>query len=190
MAAKAFTPNTDQAVALGSTAKRLLIRAKAGGGKTSLLIAHALRFPDQRLLYVTFGKANKEDAAARFPSNVTTRTSHGLAWEVGGQFKKTGKQDDLHPSQLAKQYKIPMAFARHLYVTLHNFMVSADREILLRTCLQRSLAMTVRRLRNGRSMFGRICSACVSGLVGAAKAKPSEQSFWNPPPCVCRTTAT
>lgn len=66
MAAKAFTPNKDQAVALGSTAKRLLIRAKAGAGKTSLLIKHALQFPNQRLLYVTFGKANKEDAAARF----------------------------------------------------------------------------------------------------------------------------
>lgn len=130
MAAKAFTPNKDQAVALGSTAKRLLIRAKAGAGKTSLLIKHALRFPTQRLLYVTFGKANKEDAAARFPDNVTTKTSHGLAWEVGGQFKKVGKQDDLHPSHLAKQYGIPMAFARHLYVTLHNYMVSADREIL------------------------------------------------------------
>lgn len=130
MAAKAFTPNEEQGVALASTAKRLLVRSKAGNGKTSLLIEHALRFPNDRILYVTFGKANKEDAATRFPSNVTTKTSHGLAWEVGGQFKKTDKQGDLYPSHLAKAYNIPMAFARHLYDTLHNYMVSADREIM------------------------------------------------------------
>ncbi|VVP60440.1 UvrD-helicase domain-containing protein [Pseudomonas fluorescens] len=130
MAAIAFNPNTEQAVALVSTAHRLLIRAKAGTGKTALLIEHARRKPEQRMLYVTFGKANQEDAAARFPANVITKTSHGLAWEVGGQFKKTGKQGDLFPSQLAKAYRIPMAFARHLRETLHNFMVSADREIL------------------------------------------------------------
>lgn len=130
MAANAFTPNDEQAVALDSTAQRLLVRSKAGNGKTSLLIAHALRYPNDRILYVTFGKANKEEAAARFPSNVTAKTSHGLAWEVGGQFKKTGKQGDLYPSQLAKAYNIPMAFARHLHDTLHNYMVSADREIM------------------------------------------------------------
>ena len=126
MAAVAFIPNNEQAVALASTAHRLLVRAKAGTGKTALLIEHARRNPHLRLLYVTFGKANQEDAAARFPRNVTTKTSHGLAWEVGGQFKKTGKQGDLFPSQLAKAYGIPMAFARHLRETLHNFMVSAD----------------------------------------------------------------
>jgi superfamily II DNA/RNA helicase len=37
MAAIAFTPNTEQAVALASTAHRLLVRAKAGTGKTALL---------------------------------------------------------------------------------------------------------------------------------------------------------
>ncbi|MGO3561420.1 UvrD-helicase domain-containing protein [Pseudomonas helleri] len=130
MAAIAFTPNTEQAVALASTAHRLLVRAKAGTGKTALLIEHARRNSHLRLLYVTFGKANQEDAAARFPQNVTTKTSHGLAWEFGGQFKKTGKQGDLFPSQLAKAYNIPMAFARHLREILHNFMVSADSEIL------------------------------------------------------------
>lgn len=130
MAAVAFIPNNEQAVALASTAHRLLVRAKAGTGKTALLIEHARRNAHLRLLYVTFGKANQEDAAARFPRNVTTKTSHGLAWEVGGQFKKTGKQGDLFPSQLAKAYGIPMAFARHLRETLHNFMVSADNEIL------------------------------------------------------------
>jgi len=130
MAARAFTPNVEQSAALSSTARRLLVRAKAGNGKTSLLIEHALRNPDDKILYVTFGKANKDDAAARFPSNVTTKTSHGLAWEVGGQFKKTGKQGDLYPSQLVKAYSIPMAFARHLLDTLHNYMVSADADIL------------------------------------------------------------
>lgn len=130
MAAEVFTPNTEQAVALASTAHRLLVRAKAGTGKTSLQIEHARRKPHLRFLYVTFGKANQEDAAARFPANVITKTSHGLAWEVGGQFKKTGKQGELFPSQLAKAYSIPMAFARHLRETLHNFMVSADAEIL------------------------------------------------------------
>lgn len=84
MAAIAFTPNTEQAVALASTAHRLLVRAKAGTGKTALLIEHARRNSHLRLLYVTFGKANQEDAAARFPQNVTTKTSHGLAWEVVG----------------------------------------------------------------------------------------------------------
>ena len=102
MAAEVFTPNTEQAVALASTAHRLLVRAKAGTGKTSLQIEHARRKPHLRFLYVTFGKANQEDAAARFPANVITKTSHGLAWEVGGQFKKTGKQGELFPSQLAK----------------------------------------------------------------------------------------
>lgn len=127
----AFIPNTEQAVALASTAQRLLVRAKAGTGKTSLLIEHALRNPSSSILYVTFGKANQEDAAARFPDNVITKTSHGLAWEVGGQFKKANKQGALLPSQLAKAYNIPMAFARHLHDTVHNFMVSADSEILV-----------------------------------------------------------
>ncbi|MBX8557066.1 UvrD-helicase domain-containing protein [Pseudomonas cichorii] len=130
MAALAFNPNTEQSVALASKARRVLVRSKAGTGKTALLIELARRNPLVRYLYVTFGKANQEDAAARVPGNVTTKTGHGLAWEVGGQFKKTGRQGDLFPSQLAKAYDIPMAFARHLRETLHNFMVSADNEIL------------------------------------------------------------
>lgn len=182
MAAKAFTPNTDQAVALGSTAKRLLIRAKAGAARprcssrtpcvslTSACCMSPLARPTRRTQLL-----------ASLPTSPPGPVMGLLGKLVASSRRLASRMISIRPnwpSSTRSPWPL-LATCTSLCTTSWSRQIGRS---WLRTCLQRSLAMTVRRLRNGRSMFGRICSACVSGLVGAAKAKPSEQSFWNPPP--------
>ncbi|WP_019334853.1 UvrD-helicase domain-containing protein [Pseudomonas syringae] len=120
------TPTLEQAVALNSTASKLLLRARAGTGKTTLLELKAEQNPGLRILYLTFGQENQKNAASRFPSNVVCKTTHSAAWEIGGQFKKACKQGDLTPNILKDAYDIPLVFARQLLTTLENYMRSDD----------------------------------------------------------------
>ena len=62
----------------------LKIMAFAGTGKTSTLVAYARARPGLRFLYVAFNKSVQLEAAARFPSNVVSRTSHALAFRTHG----------------------------------------------------------------------------------------------------------
>ncbi|HEY1176967.1 MAG TPA: UvrD-helicase domain-containing protein, partial [Phytomonospora sp.] len=78
----------DRVVALG---KNILVRAKAGTGKTSTLEAIARRFgesdPKKRILYVCFNKTVQVEADGRMPGNVESRTGHSLAYQwVGREF--------------------------------------------------------------------------------------------------------
>ena len=54
------TPTLEQAVALNSTASKLLLRARAGTGKTTLLELKAEQNPGLRILYLTFGQENQK----------------------------------------------------------------------------------------------------------------------------------
>lgn len=54
--------------------------AFAGTGKTSTLELLARRFPQLRFLYIAFNRATADEAKGRFPSNVTSKTAHSLAY--------------------------------------------------------------------------------------------------------------
>lgn len=61
----------------------LALQAGAGTGKTSTLafLAHHTR---RRGRYLAYNKAIAQDAAARFPSTVTCKTAHALAYAATG----------------------------------------------------------------------------------------------------------
>lgn len=72
-----------------SPAKIIVAKAFAGAGKTTTAIGYADARPNERMLYVAFNKGIQEEAAARFGSNVTCRTTHSLAYaEVGKHYAK------------------------------------------------------------------------------------------------------
>lgn len=59
--------------------KILSIQAAAGCAKTTTATMLAYAHPDQRIIYVTFNKANQLDAEAKMPPNVIVKTWFGLA---------------------------------------------------------------------------------------------------------------
>ena len=71
----------------------LKIDACAGSGKTATLIEIAKANPQSKFLYLAFNKAIVEEAKSRFPSNVTIKTTHGLAYrEVVYKYKTASKK--------------------------------------------------------------------------------------------------
>lgn len=66
----------------------LVILAFAGCGKTSTLVGYAKAHPELRMLYVAYNRAIRDEGAAKFPRNVTCKTSHQLAWpEFGSKYQ-------------------------------------------------------------------------------------------------------
>ena len=57
---------------------------RAGTGKTTCLEGYARANAHERILYVVFNRANREEAAQRFPSNTAVCTSHQLAMKFEG----------------------------------------------------------------------------------------------------------
>lgn len=58
----------------------VVIQAGAGTGKTSTLEMLAAALPDKKILYIVYNRAMKDEAEAKFGSNVTVKTGHGLAY--------------------------------------------------------------------------------------------------------------
>ncbi|MBO0732009.1 MAG: UvrD-helicase domain-containing protein, partial [Acidimicrobiaceae bacterium] len=71
-----------EAVCSGGT---VAISAAAGSGKTSTLRMIAKARPRTRMLYVAYNKAIQREAERSFPSNVTCKTAHALAYGEFGQ---------------------------------------------------------------------------------------------------------
>lgn len=92
-----FALNTQQQAimqAVVGQGRNVIVRAKAGTGKTSTLEALARRLeiarPDGRIIYIAFNKSVQIEAGYRMPDNVEARTGHSLSWNaVGAHF--TGK---------------------------------------------------------------------------------------------------
>ena len=66
------------------TGRTVAISAGAGTGKTSTLRMIAEARPRTRMLYVAYNKAIQVEAAKSFPSNVTAKTAHALAYREFG----------------------------------------------------------------------------------------------------------
>ncbi|NXK22344.1 FBH1 helicase, partial [Arenaria interpres] len=113
------------------------IMAFAGTGKTSTLVKYAEKFPDLNFLYVTFNKAVAERGKSVFPSNVTCKTFHSLAFgSVGKHYKEKGKLNFSKMSVYSISFLLQNREGQSLFVrgktvsqTLENFFASSDDEI-------------------------------------------------------------
>lgn len=63
----------------------LVVKAYAGCGKTTTLVAYAHAHPKLRILYLAYNRAIRDEGASKFPSNVVCKTSHQLAWGTFGR---------------------------------------------------------------------------------------------------------
>ena len=72
-------PTQEQAQIIAWKGTKLAVTAFAGTGKTSTLEAYALANPTERMLYLAYNRAIREESERRFPFNVECRTFHQLA---------------------------------------------------------------------------------------------------------------
>ncbi|XP_063782860.1 F-box DNA helicase 1 isoform X2 [Pseudophryne corroboree] len=111
------------------------IMAFAGTGKTSTLIKYAEKRPGLRFLYATFNKSIAVHARKLFPSNVTCKTFHSLAYQKTGVLYQQRKK--LNPFKITSyfvNFVLPegnAGFIRAKLVvkTLETFFSSADATI-------------------------------------------------------------
>lgn len=108
----------------------LKVIAFAGTGKTSTLVEYANVRPHMRFLYVAFNKSVQNEANRKFPSNVTAKTSHALAFRSHGYMHR----DRLVPgfkSNLVKEVLGLDSFedAKYAIDTLYNYLVSKDPKV-------------------------------------------------------------
>jgi len=82
----ALTATSEQQAIIdaAATGKTVAISAGAGTGKTSTLKMIAEARPRTRMLYVAYNKAIQVEAEKSFPSNVTAKTAHSLAYQTFG----------------------------------------------------------------------------------------------------------
>lgn len=108
----------------------LKVTALAGTGKTTTLVAYAQARPRLRFLYVAFNKSVQLEAAAKFPHNVTCKTSHALAFpRFGSKYKdRLISGFKVHTVQAALALSRPEE-ARFAIDTLNHYLVSADPKV-------------------------------------------------------------
>lgn len=109
--------------------KLIVVDAFAGCAKTTTAIGYAAHRPTERMLYLCLNKANAEEAKSRFGANVTSATTHSVAW--------TAMKPDR--DRIAKSWK-PIVLMDQMRLNspreamftmriLADFMNSADTEI-------------------------------------------------------------
>ncbi len=116
-----------------SAGQTLKVIAFAGTGKTTTLVEYTKARPDMKFLYVAFNKSVQMEAQNKFPSNVTCRTSHALAFRVKGFAHK----ERLVPGFKAKIVLEALGLnnyedARFTIDTLTNYLVSPDAKVSIR----------------------------------------------------------
>lgn len=66
----------------------VVVEARAGTGKTTVLKMFAVVRPDDKMVYLAYNKPVADEAKRTFPPNVTVMTSHALAYRtVGYQYR-------------------------------------------------------------------------------------------------------
>ncbi|WP_075881884.1 UvrD-helicase domain-containing protein [Vreelandella massiliensis] len=110
--------------------QKLVVKAYAGTGKTTTLVAFAKANPDARILYVAYNRAIREDAQARFPSNVTCKTTHQLAYAAIGKDYRHKLSPNLRLRDITDAVNtFDWSLAQDIRATIHAFAISADKTI-------------------------------------------------------------
>ncbi|KTS76438.1 DNA helicase [Pseudomonas oryzihabitans] len=117
----------EQAPAIASNARKLLIQAFAGTGKTTTLVGYANAHSGVKMLYLCYNKSVEMVAKNRFPQNVTCKTAHGLAYAVYGTQYQHKQAGNLRITEVARVLDTQdWELARDVVNTLNTFMASSD----------------------------------------------------------------
>ncbi|MFV1944157.1 UvrD-helicase domain-containing protein [Pseudomonas luteola] len=125
----AFTPTHEQEPIIASKAKKLVVRAYAGTGKTSTLVAFARANPSEQMLYLAYNRAIRDEATKKFPRNVTCKTTHQIAFTGYGKTLQHKLKGNLRPVEVARDYECNYQVAAAAIATVSCFMNSADQFI-------------------------------------------------------------
>lgn len=108
----------------------VLVKAYAGCGKTSTLVEYARRRPNERLLYLAFNRAIKEEASRKFPKNVECVTTHGLAYrKYGKPYAVASKLGNPKPFHLASVFEWAANHATKVLDVVNAYLCSSDEKI-------------------------------------------------------------
>lgn len=120
----------EQLPAIHSKAKKLLVQAFAGTGKTTTLVGYATQNASVKMLYLCYNKAVEIAAKNRFPRNVTCKTAHGLAYAVYGSQYKHKQAGNLRLTDIARTINTQdWELAKDIVSTLNAFMASKDLQL-------------------------------------------------------------
>lgn len=113
--------------------QRIRVKAYAGTGKTSTLVAWSQAHLAMRTLYLAFNKSVKQEATARFPRSVKALTGHALAYQAVGTPYQEKLVDTIKPWELVQAglfTRVPRgaeaAWADVVWRTVQNFLASSD----------------------------------------------------------------
>jgi len=127
--------NTDEQQAIinstPSTGGSLLVTAFAGTGKTFTLQKYAEERPADKILYAAFNKAIQLEAERKMPMNVTSRTTHSLAYRACAlPYQKAGLLRGYIPLWgVAKILETNIVIANFALSVVNNFIASPDPKI-------------------------------------------------------------
>jgi len=125
----------EQQLIVASRARRLVVEARAGSGKTSTLRAYAEARSNRKMLYVAFNKAIQLEAAAKMPSNVTCRTTHSLAYRKAKQLfgdRDREKVGNTYPSTVAREMGCGPLAATGALQAVQGWCGSLDEQITIK----------------------------------------------------------
>lgn len=124
-------PDTpEQAAIIAWKGTRLVVSACAGSGKTTTLRRFAEENPTERMLYVAYNRAIRDEAEQKFPFNVICKTSHQLAWPTVGKHYSKRLVNTLRLTDVARALNSRnWLLARLTLDVLNRFMCSASAKI-------------------------------------------------------------
>ncbi|EBA1654718.1 hypothetical protein DY703_09935 [Salmonella enterica] len=125
-----YSDTPEQAAVIAWQGKRLVVGAFAGTGKTTTLRRFAEQNPDERMLYIAYSRAIRDEAEQKFPYHVTCKTSHQLAYAATGRFFALRLVSNLKVTDVARALNSKnWRMARAVLYTLNHFICSADVQI-------------------------------------------------------------
>lgn len=124
------TDTPEQAAVIAWKGERLVVCAFAGSGKTTTLRRYAEKNPTERMLYIAYNRAIRDEAEQKFPFNVTCKTSHQLAWPTVGKHYSHRLINSLRLTDVARALNsCNWLLARLTLNVLNRFMCSAATDI-------------------------------------------------------------
>ncbi|ASG86863.1 UvrD-helicase domain-containing protein [Salmonella enterica] len=125
-----YSDTPEQAAVIAWKGERLVVSAFAGTGKTSTLRRYADENPTERMLYVAYNRAIRDEAEQKFPFNVTCKTSHQLAWPTVGRHYSHRLVNTLRLTDVARALNSRnWLLSRLVLDVINRFMCSASPQI-------------------------------------------------------------